>query len=134
MTMFDVGADGKPQAVIPGAERIGVGQLVQRKMDAPLRASKTQRDPGGLFGEAHLQADLLDLQPEPTGEWIGQRCAFLRRNMAWTHPRLPNIIVRKVGHPTAIRPYYVERFGEMSNLGTFRLLEEAQRAAMEAYA
>lgn len=57
----DSGADGKPQLVIPGAERIGSGQLAQRLADAPLRPDAPQKlQMGeGLFGDGHLQDDFF---------------------------------------------------------------------------
>lgn len=48
------------QTVIPGAERIGLGELAQRKSDAPLRPAKPQRPVDfGLFGDERNQLDLL---------------------------------------------------------------------------
>lgn len=60
-TTTEAGADGKPQTVIPGAERITSKEEAQRKADAPLKASKPQQDVGGLFGDDSKQTDLMDL-------------------------------------------------------------------------
>lgn len=55
----------------------------------------------------------------------------LRAN-AWTCEQLPGVVVRHCGHPTAIRPYYVE--GSHGPLGTHSLLSAAQLAAeLDAY-
>lgn len=50
------------------------------------------------------------------------------RNRAWTSPQLPGVEVRHCGHPTALRPYYIA--GQLDTLGTFRLLAQAQAAAI----
>lgn len=52
------------QGVIPGAERIGMGEQAQRAADRPMRAGVEQREAGGLFGEAAKQKDLLDEIPK----------------------------------------------------------------------
>jgi hypothetical protein len=59
------GAEGKPQLVIPGAEKIGQGEQAQRKADAPLKPKADQKDTDGLalFGDGHKQGDLLDAKP-----------------------------------------------------------------------
>jgi hypothetical protein len=60
------GADGKPQLVIPGAEKESQGDLAKRKADQPLKPKKAQDlDTSGmaLFGDGHKQADLLDAKP-----------------------------------------------------------------------
>jgi hypothetical protein len=57
------GPDGRLQYVIPGAERVGDGTIAQRRTDAPLRPNVAQEPPhtlGGLFGDSHLQTDLID--------------------------------------------------------------------------
>lgn len=57
--MIDLGADGKPQLVIPGAEQ-RLGDSLQRKADAPLRPRAAQKPTDiGLFGDAHLQTDMF---------------------------------------------------------------------------
>jgi hypothetical protein len=61
------GAEGKPQAVIPGAERASDATMAQRKADAPLKAKVEQKDVGGLFGDDSKQTDLMDL-PGARGE------------------------------------------------------------------
>jgi hypothetical protein len=50
-----------PQYVIPGAERVGDGTLAQRRADAPLRPTAPQKPPGGMFGDAPAQIDLIDV-------------------------------------------------------------------------
>jgi len=62
------GAEGKPQLVIPGAEKIGMGELAQRKSEEALKPKVAQKEPGGLFGDDSKQADLMDIinKPEPT--------------------------------------------------------------------
>lgn len=60
--LFDVGADKKPQAVLPGAERIGDKTLAERRAAAPLKSAKPQKDLDfGLFGDTGNQLDLVDL-------------------------------------------------------------------------
>jgi hypothetical protein len=55
------GADGKPQTVIPGAEKDEAG-LAQAKADAPLKPKAPQKDTDGLalFGDQRNQTDLFD--------------------------------------------------------------------------
>lgn len=49
--LFDTGADAKPQAVIPGAERISDKSLAERRAAAPLKATRPQKNMDvGLFG------------------------------------------------------------------------------------
>jgi len=60
--LFDVGADKKPQAVLPGAERIGDKSLAERRAAAPLKPTKPQKSLDfGLFGDSGDQLDLVDL-------------------------------------------------------------------------
>jgi hypothetical protein len=55
-----MGAEGKPQGVIPGAERIVEGELAQRRADERLRPTAPQRPADeGLFGDTHLQENLF---------------------------------------------------------------------------
>lgn len=61
-SLFDVGADKKPQAVLPGAERIGDKTLAERRAAAPLKSAKPQKALDfGLFGDTGDQLDLVDL-------------------------------------------------------------------------
>lgn len=63
-SLFDVepGAEGKPQMVIPGAEKAPQAQMLQRRADATLRAKAPQKALDiGLFGDGHTQLDLVDL-------------------------------------------------------------------------
>lgn len=56
----EIGADGMPQTVIPGAGRIDIARQLQRKADAPLRPRAAQKPADvGLFGDGHLQTDLF---------------------------------------------------------------------------
>ena len=45
----EAGADGKPQQVIPGAERISQKQQAEREASKPMRAKVPQKDAGALF-------------------------------------------------------------------------------------
>lgn len=52
----EAGADGKPQAVLPGAERVSDKTLAERKAAAPLKAGKAQKGMDfGLFGDDAAQ-------------------------------------------------------------------------------
>lgn len=54
------------QTVLPGAERIGDGELAQRKSDQPLKPTAAQKPADeGLFGDDSKQTDLLDVKPQP---------------------------------------------------------------------
>lgn len=54
----------------------------------------------------------------------------LGRSNAWSSPATPRLTVRHCGHPTAIRPYYIEADGErFACERKFSRLQEAQRAA-----
>lgn len=60
--LFEAGAEGKPQAVIPGAERISDKALAERQGAGKMRSSKAQKDMDfGLFGAERDQLDLVDL-------------------------------------------------------------------------
>ena len=57
--MIDLGADGKPQLVLPGAEQ-KAAQALQRKANEPLRPRVAQKAADvGLFGDGHLQTSLF---------------------------------------------------------------------------
>jgi hypothetical protein len=82
-------------------------------------------------------ADTFELTPsEPaavkanaTGWFPCER--FGTRASGWRNLRLPGVIVRHCGHPTALRPYYLMGV----NLSTkFSTLAEAQAAAFKAQA
>ena len=52
------------QAVLPGAEKIGDGELAQRKTDTGLKPKVAQKPTDiGLFGDEKDQTDLLDIRP-----------------------------------------------------------------------
>lgn len=76
-------------------------------------------------------ADLFPFAPPSAPTWLGHRGPF-GRNCRWTSPELPGVVVAHCGHPTALRPYYV--VGQLSTLGTFPRLAEAQARAVEVYA
>lgn len=62
-----------------------------------------------------------------------QRNGAKRRAIAWTCTTDSRLMVRHCGHPTANYPYYVRIDGiDRMDLGTHRLLAEAQAAAMRA--
>ena len=58
------GAEGKPQLVIPGAEKIGEKEQLERQAAKPMRGAAEQKEPGGMFGPAVGQKDLMDLAKE----------------------------------------------------------------------
>lgn len=61
-SLFDVGADNRPQSVLPGAERITDKALAERKGAGGLKSSKAQKGMDfGLFGDSKDQLDLVDL-------------------------------------------------------------------------
>lgn len=56
------GAEGRPQLVIPGAERASDARLAQRRADAPLRPKAPQKGlEDGLFGDGHKQKELFSV-------------------------------------------------------------------------
>jgi hypothetical protein len=62
------GAEGKPQAVIPGAEKISQAEQAQREADKPLRAKAPQKDAGELFdtqARSEKQNDMFSAEPAP---------------------------------------------------------------------
>lgn len=57
---FEDGADGKPQAVLPGAERATDAAIVQRRANAALKPKAIQRPcDAGLFSDDAKQTDLF---------------------------------------------------------------------------
>ncbi len=55
------GAEGKPQTVLPGAERASPGTMAQRGTDAPLKPKAPQKPADeGLFGDEKDQLKLLE--------------------------------------------------------------------------
>lgn len=61
------GADGKPQLVLPGAEKAPDKKLAQLKADAPLRPDKPQKGMDfGLFGDEPNQGSLFQLRMPPS--------------------------------------------------------------------
>jgi hypothetical protein len=63
---WETGADGKPQAVIPGAEQISLARLKARQ---PLRPTKAQKPCDiGLFSDEADQLDIVDMFMDSTEE------------------------------------------------------------------
>lgn len=56
----DIGADGLPQMVLPGAERVTDATLAQRRASAPLKPKTDQRPcDAGLFSDQSQQKELF---------------------------------------------------------------------------
>jgi hypothetical protein len=63
---FEVGADGLPQAVIPGAEAARGASLAQMRANLPLRPKRPQRACDvGLFSDEADQLDLVEMFQNP---------------------------------------------------------------------
>ena len=59
---FDPGADGKPQAVLPGAERVTSAHIARNRAAAPLRPRQPQKPCDvGLFSNEADQLDLVEM-------------------------------------------------------------------------
>lgn len=57
---FERGADGKPQTVLPGAERASDATMAQRQANAPLKPKAAQRPcDDGLFSDQRNQQELF---------------------------------------------------------------------------
>ena len=55
---FEPGADGKPQAVLPGAEQAAQAELAQARANAPLKPKTHQRPcDAGLFSDQSQQKE-----------------------------------------------------------------------------
>lgn len=62
LSRTEKGADGKPQIVLPGAEKASDKTMAQRGAEAPLKPKANQKPADdGLFGDGHKQTDLLDM-------------------------------------------------------------------------
>lgn len=61
------GADGKPQTVIPGTERISDREQAERLMEGKKRSTAPQKDAGGLFSDDKDQSDLVEQSRKPDG-------------------------------------------------------------------
>ena len=105
----DVGADGRPQEVIPGAERIGDRELAQRKTDEPLRPQVDQREPAGMFGDSAAQTDLMDRPVEKLPEKSGS-------------------VVERVSEQRSLSDAFADHFASKKG---FRTILEARRFAKE---
>jgi hypothetical protein len=62
-------------------------------------------------------------------QWIGHKGPW-GRNLKWTRPDLPGVVVHHCGHPTALYPYYVDGIEQLQGR-TWKLLKDAQAAALD---
>lgn len=63
----DTGAEGRPQLVFPGAERISTAEIARRRAAAALKPKVAQKAADhGLFGDEGKQTDLVDLARKPS--------------------------------------------------------------------
>jgi hypothetical protein len=63
---FEPGADGKPQAVLPGAERVTSAHIARNRAAAPMRPKKPQKACDvGLFSDDADQLDLVEMFMDP---------------------------------------------------------------------
>lgn len=59
---FEPGADGKPQAVLPGAERVTSTHIARSRSAAPMKPRKLQKPCDvGLFSDEADQLDLVEM-------------------------------------------------------------------------
>lgn len=59
---FEPGADGKPQAVLPGAERVTEAHIARTRALGPMRPKKPQKPCDvGLFSNEADQLDLVEM-------------------------------------------------------------------------
>src|SRR5574337_1689002 len=58
-SQYEPGAEGKPQALIPGVAPVTQRDLIQRAANAPLKPKVAQKEAGGLFGESMNQKELF---------------------------------------------------------------------------
>lgn len=128
------GAEGKPQLVIPGAEKIGQGEQAQRRADKPMRPTKAQKPADeGLFGDESKQTDLVDMARKPPAppkeetERIGFESAGV------TKRRRGKSEIREDEPPLQDGFVRVYRGGEENSPGN-RLFFSANRAVAEGYA
>lgn len=69
------GAEGKPQIVIPGAERISQKQQAEREAEKPMRPKVPQKDAGELFdtqARSERQDDLFSAKPKAEARTAAQ--------------------------------------------------------------
>lgn len=98
----EAGAEGRPQLVLPGAERITQREEAQRAADRALKPKVEQQPAGGLFGESSKQIDLMDLAAQPprggehAGTVRGDQGQVPQRSEA---PREPNLELEAPGQP-----------------------------------
>jgi hypothetical protein len=65
--------------------------------------------------------------------WIGASQCGMRYD-TWQHPSYPAVAIRHCGHPTAIRPYYIEGLTPRGFISRkFHNLEHAKLAVIEAH-
>lgn len=63
---FEPGADGKPQAVLPGAERVTSAYIARNRAAAPMMPRKPQKPCDvGLFSDDANQLDLVEMFQDP---------------------------------------------------------------------
>jgi hypothetical protein len=63
---FEPGADGKPQAVLPGAERATSAHIARTRALGPMRPKKPQKACDvGLFSDDADQLDLVEMFQDP---------------------------------------------------------------------
>ncbi|TIV83892.1 MAG: hypothetical protein E5V64_06020 [Mesorhizobium sp.] len=86
----EAGAEGKPQAVIPGAEKISQAEQAQRAADEKMKPKAPQKDAGELFdmqARSERQDDMFAAKPKaeakPAGkiEDFGEKIAGARKDM-----------------------------------------------------
>lgn len=66
-TAVEPGAEGKPQGVLPGTEKISDAELAQRKADQRLKPKADQQQADeGLFSDDSRQVDQVDEDRKPT--------------------------------------------------------------------
>jgi hypothetical protein len=67
------GAEGNPQTIIPGAEKISDKALAERKAAEPLRPTKEQKTVGDLplFSDKPAQGEMFALRHGPVAEKVG---------------------------------------------------------------
>ena len=57
--LFEPGAEGKPQQLIPGVKPVSQRDLIQQAANKPLAPKKPQKEIGGLFGDSMDQKELF---------------------------------------------------------------------------
>jgi len=60
-SLFEPGAEGKPQQLIPGVAPVTQRDLIQAAANKPLKPRVAQKDAGGLFGDSMDQKELFQI-------------------------------------------------------------------------